>query len=189
MSEWGNNPPTWEAIATVVTAISIILAVFSFRETRAQRRTLEKEVAVRMRPWIGLFNFSFATSDRSDGDDSIQWLLRNVGPLPAQNVHVQVTMQPTEKLPNEPDNKIHWLEPGEKTLMPDEDGTYGLPTRKYAQFAVWREAGRDVAIEGTVDYTLGAAVYRSKFWAAIRFSAPARQPEQVPISWRNQEVV
>lgn len=63
VSVWGNNPETYQAISGVVAAIGILFAWWSLRETQAQRRSIEREMAVRMRPWMGLFDFKFMPSD------------------------------------------------------------------------------------------------------------------------------
>ncbi len=82
MNGWGNNPATLGAVAAAVAALAIFFAWLSLREPKAQRRALETEIAARMRPWVGLFHFEFQGAE--EGEPKLRFLLRNFGPLPAQ---------------------------------------------------------------------------------------------------------
>jgi hypothetical protein len=91
MSEWGNNPPTLGAVATAVAAAAIIVAWLSLRESKTQRRILEAEIAARMRPWVGLYDFGF---DGVKGDKAVlRVLLRNFGSLPAQQARLKLVFE------------------------------------------------------------------------------------------------
>jgi hypothetical protein len=111
MNEWGNNPATYEAIGAVVAAVGVIAVFIStlltwrtLYETRAQRDTMEREMAVRMRPWVGLFGFAYKPV-QSRGD-TLCLLLRNFGPLPAQRAKLSLVLQPLKPIDKEPDNPI-----------------------------------------------------------------------------------
>src|SRR5205807_4539275 len=117
MNEWGNNPATYQAIGSLIAAfgvlavfISTLLAWRSFHETRAQRKATEREIAVRMRPWVGLFGFSFDPSPPKG--NAIHLLLRNFGPLPAQRANLSLVLRPRKPINYEPDNPLSRSEQG-----------------------------------------------------------------------------
>lgn len=109
--------------STGMTAVILTLYVY-YRQLRTmdqQRRTLEREMAARMRPWVGMFGFGLdaATSLERSRADTLTLLLRNCGSLPAQGVTVSLVLQTVQR-----ENSIHWKETGVKALMPGEDGNY-----------------------------------------------------------------
>jgi hypothetical protein len=111
MNERGNNPGTYQAIASVVASIpvsavfiSTLLAWRSLCETKAQRQATEREIAVRMRPWVGLFGFAF--DPKGTKEDTLQLLLRNFGPLPGQQAKLSLSLRPLNPIDNEPDKVI-----------------------------------------------------------------------------------
>ena len=195
MNEWGNNPQTYQTVASVVTAASIVALFFttlftwwSLRETQIQRKAIERELAARMRPWMGLFDFEFESSSRDqlDSVDAIKFLLKNFGVLPAQNVVVSLRLYPFKRGDGEPDNSIRWEDnSGAKAILPGEDGNYRLPLTKYPQFAAWRDARRDIQIDGLLSYELDHAKFSTEFKAGLLFGSGRKMNEDVKLSWRN----
>lgn len=198
MNDWGNNPATYEAISSVVTAVGVlavfgstILGWFALRETKAQREALEREMAVRMRPWVGLFGFGFEPRKcASNAKDELRILLRNFGSLPAQRANLSLLIHPVKIAENEPDNTIRRHEAGIKTLVPQEEGNYRIDLSQYPQFTVWRESRRDVRVEGTFRYGLDSHDFLTTFEATIWFSeSPKENDANVRTNWRNKEAV
>jgi hypothetical protein len=191
-TEWGNNPATLEAIGTVVSAvgvfavfISTLLAWRALKETKAQRHAIEREIAVRMRPWVGLFGFAFHPSDSVE--DKLTLCLRNFGALPAQRAALSLTMRPVKAIDNEPDNPVKRQEQGAKVLLPGEEGNYAVPLSQYPQFGAWRRARRDVRIEGTFTYAVDQLEFGTELEATIWFSESAFESDKtVRINWRNR---
>jgi hypothetical protein len=193
MNEWGNNPATYEAIGSVVGAIGV-LAVFistllawrSLHETRAQRQATEREFAVRMRPWVGLFGFGYNPSESRGG--MLHLLLRNFGPLPAQRANLSLVLRPLKPIDKEPDNPIRREEQGTKALLPEEEGNYVIDLSPYPQFAEWRTARRDVRVEGIFKYSLDQFEFKTEMEGMIWFSeSPQENGQEVKINWRNKE--
>lgn len=192
LSEWGNNPATFEAIGTVVSAasvfavfISTLLAWRALKETKAQRNTMEREIAVRMRPWVGLFGFAFQPSDSAE--EELTLCLRNFGALPAQRAGLSLTIRPVKAIDNEPDNPIKRHEQGAKVLLPGEEGNYRVPLSQYPQFEAWRRMRRDVRIEGTFTYAVDRLEFGTELEATIWFSECALECDAtVRINWRNR---
>lgn len=191
MNEWGNNPATYQAIASVVAAIGVsavfistLLAWRSLRETKAQRQATEREIAVRMRPWVGLFGFAF--DPKGTKEDTLQLLLRNFGSLPAQQAKLSLSLRPLKPIDNEPDNPIMREEQGVKTLLPMEEGNYAIDLSPYPQFTLWRTARRDVKVEGLFKYALDQFEFRTDMEATIWFSE-CLPDHDVRVNWRNKE--
>jgi len=200
MSEWGNNPETYQAFGSLVTALGVIalfcstlFAWWSLRETQAQRKAVEREMAARMRPWMGLFAFSFepAVPESEHTEDVIKLLLKNFGALPAQTVHLSLCVCPIKREDSEHENAVHREETGgDKALLPGEDGDYRIVLSEYPQFVTWRDARRDVQIKGTLGYTLDQFRFKTDFEAAILFSTGSKEDDaKVNLRWRNQRVV
>lgn len=63
LMEWGLNPATVRAIASVATAIGVIFAWLSLRERKKRRQAVEREMAV------GVFDFDFLPAFRREGRD------------------------------------------------------------------------------------------------------------------------
>lgn len=191
MNDWGNNPATYQAIGAVVAAVGVFavfvsahLAWRALRETRAQREAIEREMAARMRPWVGLFGFGFDPTGRSGNTLSVE--LRNFGTLPAQHANLSLTIRPLNPLSNEPDNAITRAERGEKVLLPNEQGNYTINLSEYPQFSVWRAARRDVRVEGMFSYALDGIAFRTAFEATVWFSeGEFANDRTVRINWRN----
>lgn len=191
MGEWGNNPATYQAVSSVVGAVGVValfvstlLAWRALRETRAQRQAIEREMAVRMRPWVGLFGFRFDPSGPSG--NTLFLLLRNFGVLPAQQANLSLVIRPLQPEENEPDNPIRRSERGEKVLLPNEEGNYTIDLSKYSQFALWRNARRDVRVEGVFSYAIDALPLRTSFEATLWFSeGDYANDRNVRINWRN----
>jgi hypothetical protein len=184
MNGWGNNPATLGAVATAVAVVAIFFAWLSLRESKAQRRALEAEIAARMRPWVGLFNFEF---QGAGGDEPrLRVLLRNFGPLPAQQARLKLVVEPREVYGDERPNPIVLEEPEEKALMPTEDGNYSIDLTPYPQMKEWIGAARDVVVKGTFDYTLAGKRLQSQFQATLWFSQNQSPEVPVPTSWRNR---
>ena len=190
MDEWGNNPATYQALGSVVAAVGV-LAVFistllawrSLHETRAQRQATERELAVRMRPWVGLFGFSFSSSPPKG--DTLRLLLRNFGPLPAQRANLSLVIRPLKPIDKEPDNPIMREEQGVKALLPTEEGNYVIDLSPYPQFVAWRTARRDVRVEGVFKYGLDQFEFKTEMEATIWFSESSEE-EEVGFNWRNK---
>ena len=154
-----------------------------------QRRAVDREMAARMRPWVGLFDFGFEPAAPQQGNDVLRLLLRNCGALPAQRAQLNLVLHPAKPDDNEAGRPIQWQEVGVKALVPGEDGNYGIDLSKYPQFAQWREARCDVVIEGTMTYSLDQTNFRTGFEAALRFSEEPNAEGRVKTRWRNEEVV
>jgi hypothetical protein len=201
MNGWGDNPATLGAAATAVAAAAIIFAWLSLRESKAQRRAFEAEIAARMRPWVGLFNLEFQGA--KTGEAKLHVLLRNFGPLPAQQARLKIVVEPREAVGDERANPIVREESGDKALMPAENGDYSIDLARHSQMKDWIRAGRDVVVNGTFDYALAERKFQSQFQATLWFSRNAspdasaltsrwnrfsrkRQPNvPVPANWKN----
>lgn len=192
MDEWGLNPSTVRAIASVVTAIGVIFAWLSLRERKKRRQAIEREMAVRMRPWMGVFDFDFLPAFKREGrdEDALFLLLKNFGALPAQKAKVRMKAYPRVKEDKEPDNTAEWEEEGEKSILPGEDGNYTIAVSKYPQFESWRSKRRDVKIDGAVSYALDEEEFETEFAAFIMFSeCEEKDDDGVKIKWRNQRSI
>lgn len=184
METWGWNPATLEATATAVAAgfaiIAVVVAWRSFRETSS-------EIGSRMRPWVGLYGFTFF---RDDSDAlRVGVLLRNCGPLPALQAHLIVDFEPREReFLDEVLIPARVEEFEDKALMPAEDGNYGYPLSRntYPQLETWIAAKRDIVAKGTFSYALGDRTFESKFQAELWFkSKPIPEGSLVKVNWRN----
>lgn len=195
MNEWGNNPATYQAIGAIFTSIGIIavfvstiLAWRSLRETKAQRRAIEDEMAVRMRPWVGLFNCSFNLQlEGEDGVDELHLLLRNFGTLPAQKAYLKITIIPLKVDEYEPSNPIKTEETGTKVLLPLEEGNYKINLANYPQFSIWKNERRDLRVDGYFSYSLGNLNFYSQFECLLRFGVLNSENKHFKLNWRNQE--
>ena len=183
MSVWGNNPATLEAAATTITAVAIVFAWLSLRESKAQRRAFEADIAARMRPWVGLFGFGIEGA--GEGKPKLRVLLRNYGPIPAQQARLKVVLEPGETHGNERPNPIIWEESDDKALMPTEDGNYSIDLTPYPQMTEWIGAARDVGVNGTFEYVLAENKLQSQFQATLLFSQNKSPDGAVPTKWRN----
>jgi len=180
-------------VVQVVGAIALLLTlVVYYRQLltmNRQRQASEREIAARMRPWVGLFDFSLERTAPYLGqkhDDVLRLLLRNFGPLPAQQACLSLILKPTGLADAEP---IHWKEQGLKALMPDEEGNYGIRLSEYPRYSVWLEAQCDIEVEGTMVYALGDTRFRTEFLAALLLSKPLTSDGKVRTKWRNQDAV
>lgn len=197
MNEWGNNPATYEAIGSMLGGVGVIavfvstlLAWQGLRETKAQRQAAERELAVRMRPWVGLFGFAFepARSNAPHKGDALRLNLRNFGILPAQRSQLQLVVRPVTQRDREPDNAVRRQETGSKVLLPGEKGDYRIDLLQYPQFSLWREGRRDVRVEGTFTYTVDQLNFETRFEATIWFSEGVKENDhEVRTNWRNTE--
>jgi hypothetical protein len=165
VNEWGNNPATLEAAASTVAAIAIFFAWLSLRESRAQRRSSEAEISARMRPWVGLFDFKFK-GNRKDKSE-LCFLLRNFGPLPAQQARLKLVIETRALQGDEVADSISFGESGEKALMPTEEGNYSIDTESHPPLKEWIVADHDVFIKGTFEYSLAEREFQSEFQATI----------------------
>ena len=198
MSEWGNNPATYQAIGAIFSSagifavfISTILAWRSLRETRSQRRAIEAEMAARMRPWIGLFSckFNINVDDKTKFDiDELHLLLRNFGTLPAQKAFLKTTIVPLKIDDYEASNPIMTEEKGSKVLLPLEEGNYKINLSNYPQFATWKEERRDLRVDGDFSYSLGDLSFHSRFECVLRFGLLNTENKHFKVNWRNQDV-
>ena len=199
MDSWGNNPATLGAAATAVAAAAIIFAWLSLRESKAQRRALEAEISSRMRPWVGLFSLEFQ-GGKGHGAE-LHFLLRNFGPLPAQQARLKIVVEPREESSDERANPIVLEESGVKALMPTENGDYVIDLSRYQQMNEWIRAGQDVVVNGTFEYALVERKFQSQFLATLWFSR-SQSPDatafakrwkpfgrhsdlSVPVNWKN----
>ena len=174
---WGNNPATFGAVATAVAAVAIIFAWLSLRESKRQRRALENEIAARMRPWVGLFDFSF--DGARGGEAEVRFHLCNFGALPAQQGRLKLVVEPREVNGDERPNPIVLEEPQDKALMPTEKGNYSIDLARHPQMKEWIGAARDVVVNGTFEYALAETKFQSQFQAILWFSRN-RPPPDVP---------
>lgn len=184
---WGNNPASFEAIATALAALFALIAVafagVSWKQSKSQSRALEGEINARMRPWVGLYDFEFQRDALEQ--PRLFVLLRNVGALPAQKAHLVVVIQPCKLHDGEQPNPARSEKEEEKTLVPSEDGNYGVLLSPYPQIETWIAAKRDLAVEGTFTYALAEKSFETKFRAELWFSRPKPQDGIVQTNWRN----
>jgi hypothetical protein len=193
MNEWGNNPASYEAIASLISAVGVIAVFIStlltwraLHETKSQRQSMEREIAVRMRPWVGLFGFDYKL-DQSRGG-TLYLLLRNFGPLPAQRANLSLVLKPLKPNDKEPDNSIKREEHGLKALLPEEEGNYVIDLTPYPQFAEWRSAGRDIRVDGLFKYSVDQFEFKTEMEGTIWFSEYVPEHgKAVRVSWRNKE--
>lgn len=172
-----------------VVAVTLTLYVY-YRQLctmDAQRRAMEREMAARMRPWVGLFGFGLSSlpADGGESRDRLLLLLKNYGPLPAQRARLSLVLAPQE-LDVEP---IRWEEPGEKALLPGEDGNYAIDLARYPEFAGWRSRHLDVNVDGSMQYALDEPAYQTHFRGVLRFSEAPDEDGGVRIRWRNLAAV
>lgn len=178
-----------QAVASIAVVLTLIVVYRQMRTMDRQLRAMEGEMAARMRPWVGMFDFDFVPATTPATADVLKVLLRNSGTLPAQNARLTLRLFPTQS-GNEPDDKpVEWMETGVKALVPGEEGNYGIQLTPYPQFSIWRHSGRDVMVEGTMNYALDDRHFQSKFVAALRFSEDPDSEGRVRTRWRNVEVV
>jgi hypothetical protein len=144
-----------------------------------------------MRPWVGLFGFGLVSWESALGTrDGLHLLLRNFGALPAQRASLQLTIRPLKWEDNEPDNSIRWQERGVKALVPGEEGDYRVEVSNFSQWIAWRDARRDLGVEGAFTYWLDQASFTTKFEAKLQFSTCAKSEDHnLRPSWRNLEVI
>lgn len=172
MDEWGFNPASVEAVATASAVIAVSFAWLSLRESKEQRRIVEDEISSRMRPWIGLFEFEFV--EEANGKRTMRILLRNFGPLPAQNARLSLTIEPKVAVQGETVDVITFKEPNCKVLMPGEEGKYPIDITSNDRLRKWIAASRDVVVKGSFEYALGDRDFQTEFEATIWFSRSAR---------------
>jgi hypothetical protein len=133
-----------------------------------------------MRPWVGLYDFEFVRDEA--GKPRLFVLLRNVGPLPAQNVHLMVEVQPqARESVDEIIVSVRSEKFEDKSLMPLEDGNFGIRLDQYPQFETWVSARRDLTVEGTFTYGLGRRSFELKFETELWFSRP-----KPPQTWKDR---
>ena len=196
MNEWGNNPATYQAIGAIATAIGIIavfastiLAWNSLKESKAQRKAIEDEMAVRMRPWVGLFGCAFKLNFEDEkGIDELQLILRNFGALPAKRAYLETTIIPLKKDDYEPINPISTKETGSKVLLPSEEGDYKINLTNYPQFLQWKKERRDLRVDGHFSYSLGNLNFHSQFECILRFGVLNLENKSFKLNWRNQDL-
>ena len=174
-----------------MTAVILTLYVYyrQLRTMEAQHRTLEREVASRMRPWIGLYDFGINSPalPSAGGNETLRVLLRNSGPLPAQKARLSLIVRPEPA--GETDAPNHWEETRIKALVPGEEGNYTFPISRFPQFGTWREQKRDIVISGNMVYSLDERSFRTEFEAALRYSEPFDDLGHVKTRWRNRILV
>jgi|AntDeeMinimDraft_5_1070356.scaffolds.fasta_scaffold20455_2 hypothetical protein len=193
MIQWGNNPATWQAIASIISAIGIIalfisafLAWRTYKIAKARRTAIEREMTYRLRPWIGLFCAKFIPSGKGDREEVLKLQLKNIGSLPAQNGILEVKAFPVFRDHKEPNNAIRRPQRESKTLFPNEDINYSIELFRYKQFKDWRINRRDILVEGTMNYMLDDSNYESKFEVKILLSqSESIDDNNVPILYRN----
>lgn len=192
---WRYQITKFEIVQVVIQSVGVIAVTLTlyvyYRQLRTmdeQRKAGEREMAARMRPWMGLYGFGFEPADPPvQCGDILKILLRNCGALPAQRAHLSLLLHPSEQ--EKEDILIQWQEKGVKALVPGEDGNYQIDLERYPQFAIWREANRDVVVKGCMTYNLGQVSFRSDFEATLRFSENLDKNRQVKTRWRNTEIV
>ena len=187
----------FEVAQIIVQGVGVIAVLvtlyFYYRQLHTMDRqqiAIEREMAARMRPWVGLFDFEFELASATQGgSDSLRVLLRNCGALPAQGSQLQLMIHPVKPGEAAADKPIHWREAGAKALVPGEDGKYRIELSQHPQFAQWRLSRRDVVIEGMMNYSLDQTSFRTAFEAVLRFSEEPDAVGRVKTRWRNQEVL
>jgi hypothetical protein len=180
---------TIQGVGVVAVILTLYVYYRQLRTMNAQRQALEREMAARLRPWVGLFGFGFEAAAHPKHQSTLRLLLRNCGALPAQRAQLSLSLQCVKSEGDGSDSPIHWQEVSVKALVPGEDGNYGIDVSKYPQFSRWREARYDVLIQGSMTYSLEQASFRTKFEAALRFSEDPDPEGRVKTRWRNVEVI
>jgi len=174
-----------------LTAIVLTLLVY-YRQLltmQAQRKALEQEIAARMRPWIGLFDFGMYAPDVPSTDQALKILLRNSGQLPAQNARLSLVVGPADARNGESDESSRWEEASTKALVPGEEGNYRIRTSAFPRFDHWRIDRRDVVVTGCMVYSLDNALFRTEFEGTLRYSEGLDESGNVKTRWRNRIVV
>lgn len=176
---------------TGVIAVVLTLYVY-YRQMRtmdAQRQASEREMALRMRPWVGLFGLEHRTVPTpGQPSDVVILTLRNFGTLPAQRARLDLEFVPIGDSRSEPSDAIRREETGVKALVPGEEGNYTVDCSDYPQFARWRASRTDIRILGTMHYALDTTSFRSHFEGKLRFSELPIDGK-VAIGWRNSEIL
>jgi hypothetical protein len=180
-----------QAVGVVAVTLTLFVYYRQMRTMDQQRRATEREMAARMRPWVGLFGVSFepGTLAPAQSGERLGLLLRNCGALPAQNAHLKLMLRPVEHREDPDDASVTWEESGVKALVPGEDGNYSIELSRYMRFGKWREARRDVEIEGVMNYMLDERKFHTQFVATLRFSEELELAGNVKMRWRNREVL
>jgi hypothetical protein len=115
---------------------------------------MEREMAAGMRPWVGMFVFEFVPAVPPESADVVLALLRNSGALPAQDARLTMRFYPVTSDRGAEGESAEWKESGVKALVPGEEGNYAVSLAPYPQISVWRDSGKDVAVEGSMSYAL-----------------------------------
>ncbi len=116
-------------------------------------------------------------------------MLRNCGTLPAQKARLSLVLHPLKKEDHEENEPICWEEIGVKALVPGEEGNYHIDLSRYPRFTTWREAHRDIVIDGRMVYMLDQTTYKTEFEATLRFGEELEHDGCVKTRWRNCEVI
>jgi hypothetical protein len=182
-----------QGLAAVAVVLTLVVYFRQMRTMERQVQAMEREMAARMRPWIGMFDFGFAAAALPETADVLRVLLRNSGALPAQNARLTLRFYPISS-PSDSDSgtgdaSVEWAETGVKALVPGEEGNYAISLAPYPQISLWRDAGKDVVVEGVMSYALEDRSFRSKFLACLRFSEELDASGNVRTRWRNLEVL
>jgi len=177
----------FEVLQSVVQTIILIAVIATFvvyycqmRTMERQARAIEDEMAARLRPWIGMFEFGY----KPGADCALHINLRNVGPLPAQRAHLELSLHPRD----DDGPPITWREQQLKALVPSEEGNYVIALQPYTKFLEWQQARREIVVEGIITYSLAGKAFESRFEASLRFNEAPDEEGKVRKRWRNVEV-
>lgn len=177
-----------QGVAALAVVLTLIVYYRQMLAMDRQVRAMEREMAARMRPWIGMFDFGFEPAVPPETSDVLRVLLRNSGALPAQSARLKIRFYPIPCSDDPLDQPLEWVEGGVKALVPGEEGNYTIRLAPYPQLATWQHAGRDVEFEGVMSYALDDRSFQSKFLAALRFSEDLDSEGKVRMRWRNLEL-
>ena len=178
-AEWGWNPATFQAIGSIAVFRTLAVALWAIFHTRG-------EASLRTRPWVGIIGFDYA-SGLGTTQEPVEGLMlhyHNVGLLPAHSLeirHVTVAVA---------DNDYFELDGWTiGTVFPNEPSREAITFHgdDATRFIQWREAHREVVVQGTLSYLLGKKKYHTEFEINLHFSdAPTGDPPKYPTGWSNE---
>lgn len=173
-----------ELVGTIALVLTLFVYSGQLRTMNAQRRAMEREIASRMRPWVGMFHLELDSESPSNGakEHRLRILLKNFGAVPAQRARLGLIAKAADGMSALP----LLQEAGLKALMPGEEGNYRFALGAHPEYVGWAERRAEVEIEGEMTYALGEAEYRTEFEITINFSGPDQQPN---VKWRNCEAL
>ena len=185
--DWGWNLQTLQAagsIGTTFAALGIIATLFlTMRATQVAQR----EVASRMRPWLGVSDVKFEASGGTapSPTDLVIIEYHNVGALPSQNAKIYLRLEPekSEEPPSttQDDEPVVLEEPLLGSIFPNEPSKQRFKIQG-TRVPSWRQGRRTVLVIGEFQYALDGKRFRTEFEVKLDFTSDANHPD---ISWHN----